>query len=125
MSDAIRQALQLQHDAAGEGFDWPSVDGVWDKLAEEIAELRATVTDVERTEEFGDLLFVMVNLARHLGVDPEGALAAANRKFTSRYAFVMQQPQTLPPIGDPARLQAMEARWQRAKVRERGPDGAD
>mgnify|MGYP000953335786 FL=1 len=74
--------------AAKDGFDWPSADPVWDKFAEEIQEVREAVAEQDTDhleEEVGDLLFVAVNLARKLGVDPEIALQRANRKFESRY----------------------------------------
>ncbi len=117
MSELLSIARQLQDDAAREGFDWHELAPLWDKLAEEIAELRETVdqTPARRQDELGDLLFVVVNLARHLGVDPAAALAGANDKFRRRYAHVMAQPEGLPPLGSPERLDAMEARWQQAK----------
>jgi XTP/dITP diphosphohydrolase/ATP diphosphatase len=85
---AMLEAFKLGQRAARVGFDWPDVGGLFDKLAEEAAELR---TEVDRTdqskieEEFGDLLFTAVNLARHLKLEPEFALRAANRKFRSRF----------------------------------------
>ncbi len=77
----------MQNKAARVGFDWPVIDHVFDKLAEETAELKAEIADgnAEKVfEEMGDLLFVYANLARHLDVDPEAALRAANDKFTRR-----------------------------------------
>jgi ATP diphosphatase len=85
---ALARALELQHDAARCGLDWPGFGGVIDKLAEEIVELRRASDDgdVRRVQdEIGDLLFTCVNLARHAGADPAQLLHAANRKFESRF----------------------------------------
>lgn len=121
MNPPLREALKLQQDAAATGFDWRAVDELWDKLAEEIAELKAAVPEGrERVQdELGDLLFMAVNLARHLGVDAEAALAAANAKFARRFAVVKAGEASYPPLGDSARLDAMEARWQAAKQQEK------
>jgi uncharacterized protein YabN with tetrapyrrole methylase and pyrophosphatase domain len=119
MSNPFRKALEVQRVAAGQGFDWNDQVGLWDKLAEEIGELRAAETNEHRQEELGDLLFMIANIARHLGLDPEAALAAATTKFSRRYAHVEQSLARLPPLGDPSRLQAMEVLWQEAKSRER------
>jgi uncharacterized protein YabN with tetrapyrrole methylase and pyrophosphatase domain len=120
MTEPMRDALKLQTDAAGAGFDWNDIAGVWDKLHEEIAELRSAPDQPGRVEELGDLLFMLVNLSRHLGVDPIGALHQANAKFARRFAYIMQHADELPPLGDPRRLDCMETLWQRAKSLERG-----
>lgn len=86
---ALLEATKLGSKAAKAGFDWPDAQGLFAKLAEETEELRAEVVsgDRDRMEmELGDLLFTAVNLARHLGVDPEFALRRSNEKFRSRYA---------------------------------------
>ncbi|HEU0196070.1 MAG TPA: MazG nucleotide pyrophosphohydrolase domain-containing protein [Nevskiaceae bacterium] len=113
---ALERARASQVAAAGQGFDWPTNDdpALWAKLDEEIAELRAATNAAERQEELGDLLFMAVNIARHLHVDAEAALAAAIDKFERRFAYVMAGAD-LPPMGDPQRLDAMEVRWQQAK----------
>ena len=94
---ALLRAEKLQKRAARVGFDWPDAEPVFDKVLEEVAELReaAAATDPSSAaanstvaEEIGDLLFACVNLARHLGVEPEGALRAANAKFTARFRHV-------------------------------------
>ncbi len=88
---ALMRAVKLQKRAARVGFDWPDVGQVLDKIVEEARELteaRDTLTQAEVTEELGDLLFVMANLARHLNVDPEEALRAANTKFTRRFRHI-------------------------------------
>jgi ATP diphosphatase len=90
---AVLEASKLGSRAAKVGFDWPNADGLFDKLQEEIGELKAELTPSSASQskaaveaEFGDLLFTAVNLARHLKVDPESALRVANAKFRSRFA---------------------------------------
>jgi uncharacterized protein YabN with tetrapyrrole methylase and pyrophosphatase domain len=119
--EPLAEALQLQLDAARTGFDWRHLEELWDKLAEEVGELRQAVGEgPDRAEdELGDLLFMAVNLARHLGVDAACALARSNEKFRRRYGLVLEHLDELPPLGDPARLERMEAWWQEAKRRER------
>ena len=118
----LTRAVKLQKRAARVGFDWPSTDEVIAKIAEEAAELneaRETLTPAEVAEEFGDLLFVMANLARHLEVDPEAALRAANAKFTRRFQriedWLSEQGRT-PAQSD---LAEMDALWNRAKAEEK------
>jgi uncharacterized protein YabN with tetrapyrrole methylase and pyrophosphatase domain len=119
--DALRHAARVQRAAARTGFDWPAGDpALWRKLREEIRELKAVARQrVKAREELGDLLFMAVNLARHLKVDAGQALGAAVRKFERRYAYVMQHARGLPPKGHPRRLARMEALWQQAKRREK------
>jgi XTP/dITP diphosphohydrolase/ATP diphosphatase len=90
---AVLEASKLGSRAAKVGFDWPNADGLFDKLQEEIGELKAELTPSQEGQskaaieaEFGDLLFTAVNLARHLKVDPESALRATNAKFRRRFA---------------------------------------
>jgi nucleoside triphosphate diphosphatase len=118
----LTRAVKLQNRAARVGFDWPSTDQVLDKLVEEAAELvdaRDRLTQSEVFEEFGDLLFVVANLARHLKIDPEAALRGANAKFTRRFqrieALLSDQGKT-PAQSD---LSEMDALWSRAKLEER------
>ncbi|WGV16756.1 nucleoside triphosphate pyrophosphohydrolase [Fuscovulum ytuae] len=119
---ALTRAVKLQKRAARVGFDWPSTDEVVAKIAEEAAELveaRDRLTETEVAEEFGDLLFVMANLARHLEVDPEAALRAANAKFTRRFARIedwLAEAGRTPSDSD---LAEMDALWNRAKAEEK------
>jgi ATP diphosphatase len=87
---ALTRAVKLQNRAARDGFDWPDVERVFDKIAEEILEVRAELAtpagSPQLVHEVGDLLLAVSNLARHLGVDPEAALRQANRRFEWRYA---------------------------------------
>jgi tetrapyrrole methylase family protein / MazG family protein len=85
---ALAYAQEMQGRAAALGYDWPSVEGVIDKIAEEASELAATADERARREEMGDLLLVVVNLARRLGIDAEAALRSASAKFAARFAAV-------------------------------------
>jgi ATP diphosphatase len=119
---ALTRAVKLQKRAARVGFDWPSTDEVLAKIAEETQELveaRAGLTQAEIAEEFGDLLFVMANLARHLKIDPEAALRAANAKFTRRFARIedwLAEQNRTPADSD---LAEMDTLWNRAKAAEK------
>jgi uncharacterized protein YabN with tetrapyrrole methylase and pyrophosphatase domain len=119
--DPLRRAARVQRSAARTGFDWPAGDpALWRKLHEEIRELKAVVGQRSKArEELGDLLFMAVNLARHLKLDAGAALGAAIRKFERRYAHVIKHARGLPPKGHPRRLARMEALWQEAKRREK------
>lgn len=88
---ALQRAEKLQKRAARVGFDWPDAAGPRAKIAEELAEVEAALDDSHRAEEVGDLLFAVVNYARHLGVEPEAALRAANAKFEARFAAMERQ----------------------------------
>ena len=85
---ALAYAQEMQERAASLGYDWPNVEGVLDKVTEEAEELTAARDDAERREEFGDLLMVLVNLGRKLGIDSEAALRQASGKFAKRFAHV-------------------------------------
>jgi ATP diphosphatase len=88
---ALTYATKLQKRAARVGFDWPDISGVTDKISEEIDELNEARDELSfdaQEEEYGDLMFVMVNFARHLKIDPEKALRAANKKFIARFEEV-------------------------------------
>ncbi|MDW4497612.1 nucleoside triphosphate pyrophosphohydrolase [Sulfitobacter sp. D35] len=119
---ALLRALKLQKRAARVGFDWPSTREVIDKIAEESAELveaRDTLSEAEIEEEFGDLLFVMANLGRHLGLDPEAALRAANAKFTRRFEAVEAQLAERGKRPAESDLAEMDALWDAVKRAER------
>jgi ATP diphosphatase len=113
---ALLRAQKLSARAARVGFDWPDVSGPRAKIDEELAEVDAAASDVERAEEIGDLLFAIVNHARHLGVDAESALRAANDKFARRFTAV--EARAGPNMAD-LPLDALEAHWQAVKASER------
>jgi ATP diphosphatase len=89
---ALERAAKLQRRAARVGFDWPDVSGPRAKIEEELAELDAETEHDRKLDELGDLLFAVVNLARHLNVEPEAALREANRKFEKRFRSIEQEP---------------------------------
>ncbi|MGQ0566047.1 MAG: nucleoside triphosphate pyrophosphohydrolase [Gemmobacter sp.] len=119
---ALTRAVKLQKRAARVGFDWPSTTEVVAKIAEEAAELveaRDRLTAAEVAEEMGDLLFVVANLARHLKVDPEAALRAANAKFARRFGRIEDWLAEDGRTPDQSGLAEMDALWDRAKAEER------
>jgi ATP diphosphatase len=119
---ALLRAHKLQKRAARVGFDWPDTGQVLEKIVEEAAELaeaRDTLSQSEVEEEFGDLLFVMANLARHLKVEPEAALRAANAKFTRRFAFIEAELAKKGKRPEDSDLAEMDALWNAAKQAER------
>jgi ATP diphosphatase len=89
---ALERAAKLQRRAARTGFDWPDASGPRAKIDEELAELGAETGHDRMSEELGDLLFAVVNLARHLNIEPEAALREANRKFERRFRTIEQEP---------------------------------
>ena len=116
---ALMRAIKLQRKAARVGFDWDTAPPILDKIGEEIGELREamqTGAEDKVREEYGDLLFALVNLGRHLDIEPEAALEAANLKFLTRFRHIEKR---LAQAGrDPASasLDEMEALWQEAKT---------
>ncbi len=121
---ALTRAVKLQNRAARVGFDWPETDAVLAKLAEETAELVAARDQADPDaieDEFGDLLFVVANLGRHLGIDPERALRRANAKFIRRFRAIeaaLAREGRSPAESD---LAEMDALWDAAKAAERAP----
>ncbi len=85
---ALGYSQEVQHRVAQVGFDWEDIDGVVDKLAEEVGELKRAESQEQRAEEFGDLLFTLANITRRLGVDLEAALREANRRFYRRFTYM-------------------------------------
>lgn len=135
---SLTRAIKLQEKAARVGFDWPSLAPVLDKMKEELAELEAVAlaadprgpsatgealepADQQRIEEeFGDLLFVMANVARHLAVDPETALRKANDKFRKRFAHIEARLAANGRTPEQSTLEEMDSLWDEAKSIERG-----
>jgi tetrapyrrole methylase family protein/MazG family protein len=112
---ALVEAQQIASRAATAGFDWENVDQVFDKLNEELVELKSTVSQDEREDELGDLLFVIVNIARFLKVDPEQALRRTNAKFRRRFSHVEEGLAAEGKSPQDATIVEMEALWQAAK----------
>src|SRR3954451_10823620 len=107
---ALERAAKLQRRAARTGFDWPDTAGPRAKIDEELAELDAETAHDRKLEELGDLLFSVVNLARHLNIEPEAALREANRKFEQRFRAIEQEPGF-----SELSLDQKEALWTKAK----------
>jgi ATP diphosphatase len=116
---ALLRAVKLQKRAARVGFDWPDATHVLDKIAEETAELVAETDRDRQFEEMGDLLFVLANLARHLDIDPEAALRAANAKFTRRFRAIEAALAAEGRRPEHSDLAEMDALWDAAKAAER------
>jgi ATP diphosphatase len=141
---ALTRAVKLQSKAAKVGFDWPSLAPVFDKMREELEEFaevalpadprgplpaasdslsssRPEAADASIQEEFGDLLFVMANVARHLKIDPEACLRAANQKFERRFCFIETELARKGSTPAQSSLAEMDALWDEAKEQERQP----
>jgi MazG family protein len=122
---ALMEAHQLSTKAARVGFDWQRIEDIFDKLHEEIDELRAAIhnhaeseaeADKARVrEELGDLIFAVTNIARHLQVEPEAALKSTNRKFRRRFRYIEEGLKARNRTLDAATLDEMEELWQEAK----------
>ena len=124
---ALERANKLQKKAAKAGFDWARLDDVWPKVDEELAELRSAVLAggaAEIEDELGALLFAIVNIARHLKVDPGVALTRTNAKFTRRFKYVESAMKEAGIPMDNAHLKEMDVFWDEAKRAERA-DHAD
>lgn len=119
---ALSRAEKLQKRAAGAGFDWPEIAPVFDKIHEEIDEVRAELDGDDHQalhNEIGDLLFACVNLARHAGVDAEQALRSANKKFVHRFQYVEQTLATQGSSIEEADVGRMDELWDEAKGKEK------
>ncbi len=116
---ALAEAKQIASKAAAKGFDWPGIEPVFDKLQEELTELdeaRRGGQPAEIEDEFGDILFVMVNLARFLKVDPEQALRKSNAKFRQRFGYVEARLGEMNRPFEDSNIEEMELLWQEAKI---------
>jgi len=142
---SLLEAYKISSRAAQVGFDWPNIEGLFDKLAEETAELREHLREfpapgprpeargmagsgrqiipedlqLRLEEEVGDLLFVLVNIARYLSLDPESALRKTNRKFRWRFQFMEQQLSERGNTPENASMDELESLWRRAKQQEK------
>jgi tetrapyrrole methylase family protein/MazG family protein len=121
---ALAAGQEMQERAAALGYDWPDVEGVLDKVAEELAELARAGTDAERHEEFGDLLLVAVNVGRKLGIEAEAALRAANTKFRTRFGRVERMARERGVALRDLDFAALDQLWDAAKAEERAAAAA-
>jgi len=114
----LNYAVALQQAAASVGFDWPDIDGIIDKIHEEVDEVAAELAGADPLrlqDEIGDLLFAITNLARHLQVDPQLALAQTNQKFRRRFAFIESQLKAQGKTLEASSLAEMDRLWEAAK----------
>jgi tetrapyrrole methylase family protein/MazG family protein len=118
---ALAASQEMQERAAALGYDWPSIDGILAKVTEELAELAEAPDADARREEFGDLLLVIVNVGRRLGIDTETALRAASDKFRRRFASVERQAAERGVALRELDFAALDAMWDAAKAEERTP----
>ena len=119
LNSAIYRARQIQKDAARLGFDWPDIKPVFDKLEEELAELKLACASGDKnaiSDELGDLLFVCINIARHTKVNAEMSLRSTNQKFLRRFAYVQEKMTTAGIDMNQRQLEAMEQFWQESKT---------
>jgi tetrapyrrole methylase family protein/MazG family protein len=116
---ALAASQEMQERAANIGYEWPTIDGVLDKVHEELAELRAATTPAEQAEEYGDLLFVLVNVARWEGIEAEAALRSANDKFRRRFASVERQARERDVQLRDLSFDELDALWDAAKTEEK------
>jgi XTP/dITP diphosphohydrolase len=119
---ALLKAYRMQEKAGGVGFEWEHKDQVWDKVLEELQELK-TEADLEsplhrREDEFGDLLFALVNYARYVGINPEDALERTNRKFKSRFSHIEKVAEQQGKKLHEMSLEEMDGLWNQAKTLE-------
>jgi MazG family protein len=112
---ALSQAQEYQDRAARVGFDWPVIDDVLDKVAEEMQEVKEAKTDFELADEIGDLFFVLVNFARWKKVDAESALRGANMKFKKRFGYIETNAKAQGRNLSDMKLEEMDALWNEAK----------
>jgi len=117
---ALAASQEMQERAANLGYDWPSIDGVLDKVHEEVGELVAADNDAHRAEELGDLLFVLVNVGRKTGIEVEAAVRAANEKFRRRFRHVELAAAARGVALRDMTFEELDALWDAAKAAERG-----
>jgi tetrapyrrole methylase family protein/MazG family protein len=116
---ALAASQEMQERAANIGYEWPNIEGVLDKVVEELDELREAESAADKAEEYGDLLFVLVNVARWQGIEAEAALRAANDKFRRRFASVERQARERDVALRDLSFEQLDALWDAAKIEEK------
>ena len=122
----LLKAVKLTRYAAVIGFDWPHSNQVFDKLTEEVGELKEAIIEADQDhmeEELGDILFVVANLARHLDIDPSSALRRTNHKFEKRFRMVEQLAKSLEPEKENFDLEILDELWIQVKAELKDHDG--
>ncbi len=114
---ALMRAQKLQEKAARVGFDWPSVDGAVEKFKEEVDELGQATNKKEEIEEWGDIFFALVNVARLQNIEPEQVLQASNDKFTRRFNYIENQIKSQGKDFPEVSLEEMDSIWEEAKTK--------
>lgn len=114
---ALMRAEKIQEKASRVGFDWPSIQGAWDKFQEELDELEEAQTNEDIVEEMGDVLFALVNVARFKRIEPEQALQQANDKVTRRFNYIEQKVKESGRTFADLSLAEMDQIWDEAKVK--------
>lgn len=123
VDSSLQTSYNYQKKAASVGFDWPNADDAWDKFAEEWQEFRKEITEGSansRLDEFGDVLFTLVNIARFYKISPEEAMIHANEKFARRFGYVEQQVKASGQDFTAFTLEQLDAFWNEAKKQEKG-----
>jgi XTP/dITP diphosphohydrolase len=115
---AMVKAYRIQEKARGVGFDWENTEQVWDKVQEELAEFHQekSQNSEKMEDEFGDILFALINYARFVNINPEDALEKTNRKFIQRFNFIEQKSNEMGKPLSEMNIEEMEMLWQRAKI---------
>ncbi len=112
---ALVKAMRIQEKARGAGFDWDNKDQVWEKVKEEMHEFESETEQDERTNEFGDLLFSLINYARFVDINPEDALERTNKKFIKRFNYLESESKKAGKSLDEMTLAEMDEYWEQAK----------
>ncbi len=112
---ALVKAMRIQEKARGVGFDWDNQDQVWDKVQEELNEFQSEKDGQKKKEEFGDLLFSLINYARFVDINPEEALERTNKKFIKRFQYLEEESRKDGKQMGEMTLEEMDAYWERAK----------
>lgn len=126
--NALLRSLRIQQKVASVGFEWPDTEGIMDKLKEEMEELRVSIKNQDQDnmeEEFGDILFVLVNYAKKLGINPENALQRTNNKFIKRFNYIEEAIESKGEKVEEKTLEELDSIWEEAKSLFKNQDKAE